>query len=80
MHTVLFVEENSINDSLCSERISGQQQGSRELGIDHCERAWSDKCECCVLEQTARLSILGNDRELNQKSKMLCCSQLAAER
>ena len=39
MHTVLFVAESSINGSLCSERISGQQQGSCELGIDHCERA-----------------------------------------
>ena len=60
MHTVLFVIESSKNGSLCSERISGQQQGSCELGIDHCKHAWSDNCECCVLEQTARLSILGN--------------------
>ena len=50
MHTVLFVAESSINGSLYAERISGQQQGSCESGIDHCERAWSDTCECRVLE------------------------------
>ena len=51
MHTVLFAAEISINGSLCSERISGQQQGSCESGIDHCERALSDNCECRVLGQ-----------------------------
>ena len=64
MHTVLFVAESSINGSLCSQNISGQQQDSCELEIDHCERAWS---ECCVLEQTGELSILGNYHELNHK-------------
>ena len=56
-YTVLFVAESSITGNLCSERISGQQQGSCESGIDHSERAWSDNCECCVLGQTAQLSI-----------------------
>ena len=37
MHTVLFVPQRFINGSFCSERISGQQQGSCEFGIDHCE-------------------------------------------
>ena len=67
MHIVLFVAESSINGSLCSERISGQQQGSCEWGIDHCERAWSDNCKCDVLGQTAQLSIQDNYHELNHK-------------
>ena len=67
MHTVLFVADSSINSSLCSERISGQQQSSCESGMDHCERAWSDNCECSALGQTAQLSIQDNYRELNYK-------------
>ena len=57
MHTVLFVAESFINGNLCSERISGQQQGICKSGIDLCERAWSDNCEYRVLGQTAELSI-----------------------
>ena len=67
MHSVLFVAESSVNGNICSERIFDQQQGSCELGIDHCKHAWSDSCECCVLEQTAWLSILDNFHELNHK-------------
>ena len=67
MHSVLFVADSSINGSICSERISGQKQGSCELGIDHCKHAWSDNCECLVLEQTAWLSIQDNYREFNHK-------------
>ena len=67
MHTVLFVAESSINSNLISERISVQQQGSYESRIDHCECAWSDKCECRVLGQTAHLTIQDNYRELNHK-------------
>ena len=67
MHTVLFVAASFINDNFISERISVQQQGSCESRIDHCERAWSDKCECRVLGQAAQLSIQDNYCELNHK-------------
>ena len=67
MHTVLFVAASSINGNLISERISVQQQGSCESRIDHCERAWFDKCESRVMGQTAQLSIQDNYRELNHK-------------
>ena len=67
MHTVLFEAESSKNGNLISERISVQQQGSCESGIDHSEHAWSDKCECRVLGQTAQLSIQDNYCELNHK-------------
>ena len=59
MHTVLFVAESSINGNLISERISVQQQGSCESRIDHCEHAWSDKCECRVLGQNSSVKYSG---------------------
>ena len=65
MHTVLFVTESSINGSLCSERISGQQQGSCESGIDHC--GMPGLIIVNVVCWDKQLSIQDNQRELNHK-------------